>query len=118
MKNPIGFFGPAFRGIWVFVKTERNAKIHLFAAVLVLVLGMYLTLDTNSWLWLLLAISLVFVTELVNTALEKICDKIEPQKHPMIKDIKDIAAGAVLIASIFALLVALFIFVPILKDKF
>lgn len=118
MKNPIGFFGPAFRGIWVFLATERNAKIHLMAAVLVIFLGFYFHLDANYWLWMLLAIALVFVTELLNTALEKTCDKIEPQKHPLIRDIKDMAAGAVLIASIFALLVALIIFVPLLTDKF
>jgi diacylglycerol kinase len=112
MKQWLKIFKPAVRGISLFVKTERNASFHIISAVISLLLALFLQLPWNKLGWVVLAVVLVFVAEMFNTAIEKICNKIEPQIDPQIKDIKDIAAGAVLLAAIFALIIALAVVVP------
>lgn len=102
----------ALSGIYVFFRDGRNAKIHLTAAVMVTVAGIYIGLTREEWLWISISIALVFIAEMINTSLEKICDLVKPEKDETIKKIKDIAAGAVLIAAIFSLVVAGMIFLP------
>lgn len=81
---------------------------------MVVILGFVLSLNKTDWLWILLAIALVIISEMANTAIEKICDKISPERDADIKVIKDISAGFVLVAAIFALLVGAIIFTPYL----
>ncbi len=114
LKEVVASFGYAFNGICLFFKNERNAKIHAAAAILVLLLGFYCNLKNTEWLWVALAITLVLASEMMNTAIEGICNKISPQRDTDIKIIKDISAGFVLIASFFALAVAAIIFLPYL----
>jgi diacylglycerol kinase len=114
LKEIIDSFKYAFNGIGLFFTLERNAKIHAMAALVALSFGVYVGLNGPEWLWVLLAITGVLVTEMINTTIERLCNKISPQKDLDIKIIKDISAGFVLIASFFALAVGAIIFSPYL----
>jgi diacylglycerol kinase len=105
-------FSFAFKGIYLLFKNENNARVHLLASLLVVIAGAFSHLDKTEWLWISLAITLVWVTEAVNTAIEKIVDLYSPEFNPRAGVIKDLAAGAVLMTAIFALLVACLIFIP------
>lgn len=105
-------FKHAFEGIASFIRTERNAKIHAFCTVGVVFFSIYLTLTSTEWLFILSAISAVWITEMLNSAIEKLCDLYSKEYHPAIKIIKDIAAGAVLIAALYALVVGSVILIP------
>jgi diacylglycerol kinase (ATP) len=102
----------AFKGILAVFKSENNAKIHLIATIFITGLAIYFRLSINEWLWIILSISLVWVTEAVNTAIEKIVNIVSPSYNKTAGEIKDIAAGAVLLAAIFALVTGLCIFIP------
>jgi diacylglycerol kinase len=102
----------AFLGIWQFFRNENNAKVHLLATVVVLLAGYYFRLSPNEWLWIVAAIALVWITEAVNTAIEKLVDLVSPHFDPRAGAIKDLAAGAVLLAALAAVIIGLLIFWP------
>jgi diacylglycerol kinase len=108
----------AIRGVLWFVSTERNAKIHVVAAFFAISLAFLLRISTEKKLWVALSVFLVIILEMVNTAIEKLCDKVQPEFDRHIRDIKDVSAGAVLLASVFAIIVALMVFWPELKPLF
>ena len=105
-------FGYAFSGLKILITEEHNARIHLFAAVCVVVAGFYFKLDSYEWIALAFAIGLVFALEIVNSSIEKLADFIAPDKDDRIKKIKDLAAAAVLIGAMTALAIGLIIFLP------
>lgn len=111
-KARLKSFVYAWQGVVWFFKRERNAQVHLAATVLVLVLSV--TLGTNKWeaIAVVFSVAFVWITEMVNTAIEKAMDFISAERHPQVKLVKDLAAGAVLIASVAAVLVGCFIFIP------
>ena len=82
------------------------------AFVASILLGFFSSLSTREWVSILLASAMVLIGEALNSALEKACDAITIDPHPSIRDAKDLAAGAVLLASCFALLVGCLIFIP------
>ena len=102
----------AFQGLKVFFKTQHNSWIHAIAALVVIFLGFILKVDITEWCLLVTVISMVFISELLNTAIEFLCDFVSPGIHPQIKKIKDISAAAVLIAAIAAVVVGVIIFLP------
>ncbi|HET6225021.1 MAG TPA: diacylglycerol kinase family protein [Bacteroidia bacterium] len=102
----------ALQGVFTFFKTQTNAWIHLAAALVAVFLGFKFHINKSEWLAIVLVIALVFVTEMLNTALEFLTDLASPSVHPLAKKVKDVAAGAVLIAAIVSLVVAAFIFLP------
>ncbi len=87
-------------------------KIHIAVSVFVIALGIHVGLSAVHWAFVVIAIGLVMVAETVNTAIEKICDLISIKHNQKIKEVKDIAAGAVLIAAIVAVLIACYVFLP------
>lgn len=89
---------------------ERNFKVHVLALIVVISAGFYFHITSNEWLIVLLISALVLALETINSAIEKLCDLYTKETHPQLKLIKDIAAGAVLIAAIFAVVIALIIF--------
>lgn len=107
-------FKYAFEGIWVALKEEPNLKFLLIIALLVVTLGLIFQISTIEWLILLLLIGGVTSLELTNTAIEVIVDSFTSEHHPGAKKAKDVAAGAVLVASIAALVIGLIIFLPYL----
>lgn len=106
----IDSFNYAFEGIIYVFKTQRNMKIHFFVAVVVLILSLFFDLSRMEILILFLTISLVIITEMINTSIETTIDLITDQYHIFAKIAKNIAAGAVLIAAINSIIVAYFIF--------
>jgi diacylglycerol kinase len=119
MTTPRGFFSReaesfacAFRGIASLLKSEVHARIHLLATVLVLFLGWWFSITAGEWLAVILSIGLVWVAEALNTAIEYVADLAHPDEHPEVKKLKDLAAAAVLFASIAAFIVGLIIFLP------
>lgn len=84
----------------------------MLAIVLVVIAGYYFEIDTIEWVAVITVIGLVVTTEMVNTAIEETINYVKPEIHPAAKKIKDIAAGAVLIASLTALIVGVVIFIP------
>ena len=111
-KARLKSFVYAWEGIVSFFRWEHNAQIHLGVTFLVLVLSV--TLGVNKWeaIAVVFSIAIVWIAEMVNTAIEKTIDFVSVEKHPQIKLIKDIAAGAVLVAAIAAVIVGCFIFIP------
>jgi len=105
-------FGYAIRGIVSIVIEQRNFRIHLFTAVIVVTAGFLCGLSLNEWCIIVFAIGLVLAMEAFNTVAEKLVDFISPEYHPMAGTIKDIAAGGVLITAIAALTAGLIIFIP------
>ena len=112
LKKRSQSFGYAFAGIIRFFRTEHNAWIHLAATIGVIVLGIVLGVTAIETAFLVFAIGFVWVAELFNTCIEKIMDFISTEKHPKIQIIKDMAAGAVLVAAITALIIGIAIFIP------
>lgn len=100
----------AFRGIGLMLRSEPNARIHALAALVVVASGFLLDIERTEWLIVILTIALVWSLEALNTAVEAICDLTSPEQHPLVERAKDVAAGAVLISSVAAVLVAALIF--------
>ena len=105
-------FACALRGIAALLKSEVHARIHLAATVAVLVLGWWLDINAGEWMAVFLSIGLVWTAEALNTAIEYVADLAHPDEHPEVKKLKDLAAAAVLFASITALVVGLIVIGP------
>ena len=105
-------FRYAIAGIRELILSEHNARIHLTATIAVILMSVIFKVSRQEGLMITGAIGLVWITEMLNTCIEKTMDFISTEKHPEIKSIKDIAAGAVLIASVTALIIGLTIFIP------
>lgn len=104
----------AVNGIMEVLRSERNAKIHLGIAVLVVLAGIRLGISSAEWAAVFFAMLLVFLAEIVNTAIEKMLDLIDERRNPRVGIIKDITAGAVLVAATGALIVGITVFWPYL----
>lgn len=89
-----------------------NFKIHLVAILLVILAGWFYHLAINEWLWIILAIGLVLVAELLNTAMEILVDLVSPDFNIQAGKVKDVAAGAVVVAAIISFLIGALIFIP------
>ena len=112
MKKIINSFKYAFNGIFTSFKTEKNMKIHLIIAILVVVLGFVLKISKIEWIICTVVISIVISAELFNTAIETVVDMITIEKNEKAKIAKDVSAGAVLITAIGAAIIGLIIFIP------
>ncbi|HFU4060061.1 diacylglycerol kinase family protein [Streptococcus iners] len=107
----------AMSGLLTAFKEERNMKKHLASAVLVVLAGLIFQVSVTEWLFLLLSISLVIAFEIMNSAIESVVDLASDYHfHLLAKNAKDMAAGAVLFVSGFALLTGLIIFLPKIWD--
>jgi undecaprenol kinase/diacylglycerol kinase (ATP) len=104
--------GFAFHGIKQFFKSERNGRIQALIAVVVILSGILFSISMIEWLIVILFIALVLSMEMLNSALEKLSDKVNPDFDPEIKVIKDMAAGAVLWTSMLSVIAAICIFIP------
>ena len=105
-------FANAARGIAFIFKGQQNARIELIIAIVVVFSGILLKISSTEWIISLLCIALVLGLEGINTALEIFADKLHPEFDVQIGNAKDVAAGAVLIASVVAAVIGFIIFVP------
>ena len=112
LRNRIKSVGYAFKGIVILLKTEGSIKIQFAIAIFVTLAGFYFNISSTEWLIQLTVIGLVMGIEGLNTAIEQMADFIHPEHHEKIGRIKDVAAGAVFIASIIAVITAFIIYLP------
>lgn len=112
MKNRLRSFKYAFRGIGTLLKTQMNARIHLFVLVFVVAVGFLVDLNSGEWALVALAIGMVLSAESMNSALEFLADHTAPEWHDSVQKAKDLAAGSVLIAAAAALVIGLLVFIP------
>ena len=109
-------FQYALKGLIKTFKEEQNLKVQTAAGLLVLLLAWQLKVSLLEWTVLILAIGLVILMEIVNSAVERVTDVLKPRINGYVKEIKDIMAAAVMLASLVALIVGLIIFWPYLAD--
>lgn len=111
-NHRIKSFGFAIEGIITFLKTQHNAWIHVIAGIAVVIFGFVFEINREEWCLLSIAIAMVLISEMLNTAIEFLTDIVTPDYHQQAEKVKDIAAGAVLISAIAAIVIGLIIFLP------
>jgi diacylglycerol kinase len=112
LRKRLVSFQYAFNGLKILIKEEHNARIHLFITCCVLIAGVVFKISIVEWITVIFCIGLVFALELINSAIENTADFISKEKNETIKKIKDLSAGAVLIAAIASAVIGLIIFLP------
>lgn len=110
-KKLIGF-SFAFQGLWEVLKTERNFRIHLSVSAIVVLAGLLLDLAAWEWVAVITIMAMVIILEMINSVIERIMDFLSPEQHPLVGEIKDISAGAVLVAALASVIIACIIFLP------
>jgi diacylglycerol kinase len=105
-------FKNAFKGLLNLITSEPNAKIHAAATITVIVLGIYYELNIIEWAFITYSIIMVWSAEALNTAIERLSDVVSPELNPGIKEVKDLASGAVLIVAIGAVIIGILVFGP------
>jgi diacylglycerol kinase len=116
-RNIVHSFWCAFRGLFYAFRTQRNVRIHLTAALMVLAAAVWLGLPTLEVVALLAVIGFVLVSELLNTAVETLVDLVSPDFHPVAGTVKDIMAASVLVTALLAIIVGLLILGPPLWNR-
>ena len=94
------------------VRCQHNAWIHAAATIAVIVLGILFQLSRFEWCWIVLAVAIVWTAEALNTAFEFLADAASPNFSPIVRDAKDVAAGAVLVTAIAAVIIGAIVFWP------
>lgn len=100
------------------VHCQHNAWIHAAATIFVLIAALLLRISAADWCWIILAVSIVWTAEALNTAFEFLADAASPDFHPLVRDAKDVAAGAVLITALAAAIIGAIIFWPHVQRLF
>ena len=117
-KKQLRSFRYAWQGIRCCVGREQNLSFHLIVTVCVVAAGFAFGITPGEWAAVVLCIGMVIAAELFNTAIERLVDLVSPQRHPLAGQVKDIAAGAVLVCALAAIVVGLIIFIPYLTRFF
>ena len=112
LKRLVKSFRYAAKGIIKTLREEQNLRIQSFIALIAIIFAVYFKINRYEWLALVFAISLVMLMELVNSAVERVADVFKPRLDRYVKDIKDITAAAVFLASITAAIIGVIIFWP------
>lgn len=110
LKKLFKSFGYAIAGVLIAVREQQNMRIHVLAVLVVTVFGVFIGLDAVEWSIIALTYGLVLVAEMFNSALEYLIDLVSPERNPIAGKVKDVAAGAVLLAALVATCVAISIF--------
>ena len=112
MSRLIRSFGYALSGLRISILEGANFRIHIFCSVLVFIAGLYFNISYAEWLIVLICAGFVLCMEMINTAIEHLCNVVHKEIHPGIKITKDIAAGAVLLSAVIAAICGGIIFIP------
>ena len=105
-------FSHAIRGVCVVFHSEQSFRIQTVIAVWVFILALFFHIRAFEWIILLLLVGSVLILELINSILERIVDAFKPRIHPVVKDIKDMMAGVVLLGSVISFFIGMTIFLP------
>jgi diacylglycerol kinase len=117
IKHRLQSFKHAFAGVSYVLRSQHNAWIHAVATAMVVFLGLWLELSVGDWALLILAMTVVWVAEFINTAIEATVDLTTEEHHPLAGAAKDVAAGAVLVAAAGAVIIGLLILGPRFLDR-
>ena len=112
LKKQLRSFGYAWKGIQSCVGKEQNLSFHLIAAMAVIIAGIVLGITRTEWIKVVMCKGTDFSAELFISAIEKLVDLVSPERHNDAGQVKDIAAGAVLICAVAAAIIGLIIFIP------
>jgi diacylglycerol kinase len=112
IKSRLASFRFAINGLRSLLRYEHNSRIHLAVAVIAIISGIMLKLNSSEWSLIIILTGLVFITELLNSALESLADYTNPDLNELIKNAKDYSAAAVLVSAIISLVIGLIIFIP------
>jgi len=110
-------FKNAFKGIFILIISQKNARIHALATIIVCMLGFYFGLTKTEWCLIVIAISVVWTAEAFNTALEFLADAVSPEHHPLTGKAKNLAAGAVLISAVGSAIIGILIIGPYILER-
>lgn len=105
-------------GIFCMIRRQHNAWIHAAATVVVLLAALIFRISSADWCWIILALAIVWTAEALNTAFELLADAASSEFHPLVRDAKDVAAGAVLITAVAAVVIGLIVFWPYVEKLF
>ncbi|MFA5634121.1 MAG: diacylglycerol kinase family protein [Candidatus Dojkabacteria bacterium] len=108
--------GHARSGIRLIFKNERNFRIDLVVAIVVIILGFLFKISHTDWIAISLVISMVFISETINSAIEALCDTVSLEYKVNIKYAKDVSAGAVLVSALVSVITGLIVFVPYIVE--
>jgi len=111
-RNIFDSFRYASAGLRYVLCTQRNVRVHLIIAVCVMAMGLWLGIPLSEWAILTLTVGFVLVSELLNTVAESLVDLASPGYHPLAKVVKDVTAGAVLLAAMISIIVGLLVLGP------
>lgn len=103
--------GYAFKGFFLLISTEKAVQVHLFLAIIFIILGFTFNISVFEWMIQLLAIGLILTAEGLNTAIEELCDFVHIEFNEKIGLIKDISAGAVTFAAVFGYIILLILYI-------
>ena len=112
MSGFIRSFGYAWNGLKICFSKETNFRIHIFCMTLVSIAGLYFNISHIEWVMIILCIAFVLCMEMINTAIEQLCNVVHKEIHPGIKITKDISAGAVLLSAAISAICGAIIFIP------
>ena len=113
-KKQIRSFGYAWKGLRQCIGKEQNLSFHLITTIIVIGAGFLFDITRTEWMIIILCIGVVVAAELFNTAIERLVDLISRERHPIEGQVKDIAAGAVLVCAVAAAIIGGIIFIPYL----
>lgn len=108
----------ALEGLWFGLKTERNVQIWFAVFVITYLTALWLGVSKTEFLFVVVWTFIIGVSELLNTAIEKLADRVSLEREEQIKRVKDVAAGATFLASTGAFVTGLIIFLPKILEKF
>jgi len=117
LQSRVKAFKYAFSGLWTVLHTQRNAWIHSFFSLAVILMAFWLQLPANDWAILILTIALVWGAEIINTSIETTINLASPEQHPLAKDGKDLGAAAVLFAAMASVVIGLLVLGPPLWNR-
>jgi len=111
-------FSFAFSGILLALRKERNMRIHFISSIIVLLVSFYFSITKIEWVFILFTIGGMFALEIMNTAIERVVDLVTAEYHPLAKQAKDLAAGAVLVYAALSVVIGIVIFLPYVLNLF
>ncbi len=117
IKRLIKSFSYAFKGLFKVFHEEQNLQIQSAIAIIIIIISFYFKVTNIEWCFIILSIVLVILMEIINSAVERIADVLKPRIHTYVKEMKDIMAAAVMLASITAIIIGLIIFIPYIINK-
>jgi diacylglycerol kinase (ATP) len=116
-KSIFRSIGFAFSGLFYVVRSQNNARFHFLATIIIVAISFWLHLNLVQWCLILIAISIVWITECFNTSIEKLFDLINPEINPLVKYGKDTGAAAVLVAALLSVALGIIVLGPLLVQK-